>query len=156
MDEHESIRKMLPLAVADALEPEELGRVKQHAQGCEDCRRELENWRRYAQALRQLPQPSVPAGLLERTQTRMLQQKRAASGDCVNAIVLGAIAIFGWGTGLMIWALVRALTGGAVNIQGQDLVSPLSWSLLSAVLSWITAAASALVFVRRREMRSSL
>jgi anti-sigma factor RsiW len=155
MNEHETIRKLLPLAVAGALESEELRRVEQHAHACGDCRRELEIWSRYAQAFRQLPQPSVPAGLLERTQSRILQQNAVAS-DHLKPIVLGAIAIFGWATGLVLWALVRGLTGGAVDILGLNLVSPLSWSLLSAVLTWITAAACALVLVRHREMRRTL
>jgi len=156
MNEHESIRKLLPLALAGALEFEELRRVEQHAQFCDDCRRESETWSRYAQALRQLPQPSVPAGLLERTHSRILQQNAAATSDHANAIVLGATAIFGWATSLMLWALVRGFTGGSVNILGLNLVSPLSWSLLSAVLTWITAAASAMALVRRREIRSTL
>ena len=156
MDEHELIRRMLPLAVADALEIEELRRVQQHSHGCSDCRRELESWSRYVQALRQLPQPSVPSGLLERTHFRILQQKRAATGDSVNAIALSAIAIFGWATGFVIWFLVRRLIAGAVNIYDLNVVSPLSWSLLPAVLSWITTAASALVLIRRRELRSTL
>jgi len=155
MDEHELIWKMLPLAVADALESGELRRVQQHTHGCGDCRRELEIWSRFAQGLGQLPQPSVPTGLLQRTQIRMLQQKRAAAEDCVNAAVLVAIAIFGWSTSFLMWALVRGLTDGAVDIQGLNVVSPLSWSLLSAVLSWITTAASALVLIRRREQRSN-
>ena len=156
MNEHETIQKLLPLAVAGALESGELRRVEQHAQACGGCRRELEIWSRYAQAFRQLPQPSVPAGLLERTQSRILQQNAAAASGHVNPIVLSAIAIFGWATGLVLWAFVRGLTGGAVNILGLNLVSPLSWSLLSAVLTWITAAACALVLVRHREMRQIL
>lgn len=154
MNEHESIRKLLPLAVAGALESGELLRVEQHAHSCGDCRRELETWSRYAHALRQLPQPSLPAGLLERTHRRIMQQN--AASDHVNPLVLGAIAIFGWATGLVLWALVRGLTGGAVNLLGLNLVSPLSWSLLSAVLTWITAAAAALVLIRHREMRQIL
>ena len=156
MNEHESIRKLIPLAVAGALESEELRRAERHAQTCGDCRRELEAWSRYAQTLRRLPQPAVPAGLLERTQSRILQQNAAAASDRANAIVLGAIAILGWATGVMLWTLIRGLTGGAVNILGLNLVSPLSWSLLSAGLTWITAAASALVLVRHCEMRRTL
>jgi anti-sigma factor RsiW len=155
--EHELIREVLPLAGAGALELEELERVERHAQGCEDCRRELEKWSRYAQALRQLPQPSVPEGLLERTQARMLQQKRAATTrDCVDSIVLGAIAIVGWATGLVMWALVRGFTDGALKLGGLNLLNPISWLLLSAVLTWIATAASALVSVRYRETRIRL
>jgi hypothetical protein len=85
-----------------------------------------------------------------------LQQNVAATSDHANAIVLSAIAIVGWAMGLMLWALVRGLTGGVVNILGLNLVSPLSWLLLSAALTWITAAASVVALVRCREMRSTL
>lgn len=156
MDEHELIRKMLPLAAADALDIEELRRVQQHSQGCSDCLRELESWSRYAQALGQLPQPSLPSGLLERTQIRIMQQQRAPTREFANAMTLIAIAIIGWASGFVMWAFVRSLMDGAVNIHGLNLVSPLPWSLFSAALSWITAAASSMVLVRLHGMRSSL
>lgn len=156
MDEHESIRKMLPLAVAGALELEDRGRLERHARSCEDCRREMEVWSRYAQALQRLPQPSVPAGLLDRTQSRILQQNQAADAHRVNAIMLGATALLGWGIGPVMWLLVRAITGGVVDMHGFDRVSLLSWSLLLTVLTWITAAASAMALVRRREMERGL
>ena len=148
MNEHESIRKLLPLAVADALDLEEAGRVEQHARICEDCRREFETWSRYAQSLRQLSQPSVPAGLLQRTRSRILQQEGAATSEPASAILLGMIAMVGWAAGFILWVLVRGLTGAAAN--------PLWWWLLMAVLTWITAAASAMALVRRRDVRSTL
>ena len=155
MNEHESVRKLLPLAVAGALEFKELRRVEQHAHACESCSHELETWKRYAHALRQLPQLSVPPGLLERTHSRILQHG-AATGDRANSILLGAIAIFGWAAGLTLWVLARGLTGGVVNILGINLVSPQSCLLLSAVLTWITATASAVAVVRHSDTRSTL
>jgi hypothetical protein len=156
MNQHESIWNMLPLAAAGALEFEELRQIEQHVQVCDKCRRELETWSQYAEELHQLPQPSVPAGLLERTHTRILQQNTGATEDRVDAILLGAIAIFGWAVGLTLWVVARGLTGGAVNLLGMNLVDPLSWSLLSAVLTWITATASAAAVVRYRDMRTDL
>jgi hypothetical protein len=155
MNEHESVRKLLPLAAAGALEFKELRRVEQHAHACESCSHEMETWKRYAHALRQLPQVSVPPGLLERTHRRILQYG-VAPGDRANGILLGAIAIFGWAAGLTLWVLARGLTGGVVNILGMNLVSPPSCLLLSAVLTWITALASAVAFVRHSDTRSTL
>ncbi|MBI3279866.1 MAG: zf-HC2 domain-containing protein [Acidobacteria bacterium] len=156
MSEHESVRKLLALAAAGALEFEDVRRVEQHAQACDDCRRELETWSRYARALRQLPQPSLPAGLLERARDRILQENGAATSDQANAVLLGAIVVFGWVSAPALWVLVHGVTGGTVNIQGMSLVSLLWWSLLSAVLTWTTAAASAMALVRRSERRSIL
>ena len=80
MNEHESVRAMLPLAAAGLLGPGELRRIEQHARTCELCRSDLETWSVYAQGLRKLPQPSAPAGLLERTRARIIHEHAVAAG----------------------------------------------------------------------------
>jgi anti-sigma factor RsiW len=156
MTEHESIRAMLALAAAGVLGPEEGRRVEQHAQECELCRRDLETWSSYAQGLRKLPQPSAPEGLALRTQARVLREHAEAAGRRRHELFLGALAIFGWAAGLVFWILARAVTGGSLNLLGANLISGLTWSLVSTVLVWMTAATAALMLGRRGEMRRFL
>jgi len=156
MTEHEGVRAMLALAAAGVLLPEEIRRVDQHAQECELCRRDLETWSAYAQGLRKLPQPSAPEGLLQRTQARILQERAQAADRRKSELMLGALAIFGWGTGWASWTLARAITGGSLHVFGANLVNGLTWSLVSVAVAGITAATAALMLGRSREARRFL
>ena len=82
MSEHEShhdVAGMLALAAAGALDGQEQRRLQEHVRECPVCRRELEIWSGYSQGLRQLPQPPIPAQLMERTRTRLVQEHAAAA-----------------------------------------------------------------------------
>lgn len=156
MSEHESVRAMLPLAAAGLLGPDELRRVEQHARTCEACRKDQETWSVYAQGLRKLPQPSAPAGLMERTRARIIQEHAVAAGRRRHAWLLGALVVFGWTSSLAFWVVARALTGGVLTVMGVNLVSGVAWSLGSTLLAWTTAAAAAIMLGRGREMRRFL
>ena len=156
MTEHESVRAMLPLAAAGALTPEEVRRVEHHAGECELCRRDLERWAVYAQGLGKLPQPSVPEGLVQRTQARILQERSRSADRRRSEWLLGALAIFGWGYGWAFWALARATTRGSLSVFGVNLVNGLTWSVVSMAVAGITAATAALMLGRRGEMRRFL
>jgi predicted anti-sigma-YlaC factor YlaD len=156
MNEHESVRAMLPLAAAGLLGPGELRRVEEHARMCELCRTDLETWSAYAQGLRKLPQPSAPAGLMERTRARIIQQHAVAAGRRRQSWLLGALVAFGWTNSLAFWVVARALTGGVFTVMGVNWVNGVAWSLGSTVLAWTTAAAAAIMLGRSREMRRFL
>ena len=156
MTEHESVRAMLALAAAGALEPKEQRRVDEHARECDLCRKDLETWAAYAQGLRKQPQPSVPAGLAQRTQALILQHHAGTADRRRHEWFLAALALFGWGAGWAFWTLIRAITGGSLSVFGINLVSGLTWSLVSMVMTWMTAATAALMLGRRREMRRIL
>ena len=146
MTEHESVRAKLALAAAGALDPEEQRRVEQHAHECELCRADLGTWSAYTQGLRKLPQPSAPEGLVQRTQSRILQERAAAAARRRKELLLAALAIFGWLSEWSFWTMARAITGGSL----------LTWSLVSTALVWMSAATAALMLGRRREMRRFL
>ena len=157
MSEHEAMRNLLALAAAGGLEADQQRRLDEHARDCPECRRELEMWSAYSQGLRRLPQPAVPAQLLERTRARVLQDRAAAADRRWNDLMLAALALFAWTVGLSFWFLVRVFTGDDLVIMGTNLIRLGTWSALSTVLVWVTAAAAALVLAkRRRELRSVL
>ena len=153
MTEHESIHSMLALYAADALDPAESRRVEQHAASCEMCARELLAWGSFAAALPQLPQPVPPADLIERTQVRILEQRRASAARRREGLLLAALVVFGWIASFTTWNLVRMFTGGVLEVLGANLVGGVTWSLVSTVFVWMTAAAAAAMLGKRNEWR---
>jgi len=157
MSEHESMRELLALAAAGALEGEQQRRLEVHSCECPICRRELEIWSAYSQGLRRLPQPPLPGRLTERARARVLQERAAAADRRWNDLMLGALALFAWTVGLSFWFLLRIFSGGDLVIMGANLVRLGTWSAFSTVLVWVTAAAAALALgKRRRELRRAL
>ena len=157
MSEHESMGELLALAAAGALDIREQRLLEEHARECPGCRRELEIWSGYAQGLRRLPQPAVPAQLMERTRTRWVQEHAAAADRRWDELMLGALALFAWTVGLTFWFVARIVTGGELVIMGANLVRFGTWTAGSTVLVWLTAAVAAVALGRRRrELRRAL
>lgn len=150
MSEHESMQALAALAAAGALDTAEQCRLEEHARECPACRRELEIWSAYAQGLRQIPQPTIPAQLMERTRARLWQERAAAADRRWDELMLGALALFAWTVGLTGWFVVRLVTGGALVIMGANLVRFGTYSAVSTIMVWLTAAVAAMVLGRRR------
>ena len=142
-DRHEWIREQLPLAAAGALSSDESTEVMQHAARCDSCRSELELWGSYATGLRQLPQPVVPADLFYRTRRRVIESRAEALERRRNALMLGALVVFSWVTSFGSWVLVRALTGGTLELLGTNVVDAGPWMVISTTLTWLTAGVAA-------------
>jgi anti-sigma factor RsiW len=153
MTEHESIQRMLALYAADALDPGQRRSVEQHAGSCEICRRELLAWGFYARGLELLPQPMAPEGLMEHTRARIMEQRKASAARGRENVTLASLVVFGWAASLATWALIRVLTGGNLQVLGANLASGVTWSLVSTVFAWMTAAAAAAMLGRRNELR---
>jgi hypothetical protein len=151
MSDHEAIHNMLPLAAAGALGRAEISRVERHLAACSGCRRELEVLRLYSRGLGELPQPAVPAGLLQRTRARLIQERATAADHRRQGLVLGLLTVFSWAIGGVFWLLVRAVTGGVWEVLGTNLADAATWSLVSALLMWTTAGAAAVMLGKRGE-----
>lgn len=153
---HEAVRTQLALAAAGALQEHELSAVLAHATECELCRRELDIWRSYANGLRQLPQPAIPADLVRRTQMRVLQDRESALERRHYALMLGALVLFSWATSFAAWFVARSVVGVSLEVYGIDLVGPVPWILLSSILTWVTAGSAAMVLAKHRHTRRFL
>ena len=152
MNTHESIRSMLPLAAAGALSPQEQLQVEAHARVCESCTRELDGWAVFTVGLQGLPQPSIPADLIARTQARVMREREAAGAARWNGVTLCGLGIFSWVASISFWLVVRELTGGMVIVLGTNLVSAGPWFFVSFAVAAITAIATALLVGNRGEM----
>jgi hypothetical protein len=154
--EHETMRAQLPLAAAGALHEDELSAVLAHVAGCESCRRDLDVWGSYATGLRQLPQPTIPAHLLKRTQLRVLQDRESSLERRNYALMVGALVLLSWATSFSAWFVARSLVGVTLEIYGINLVGAVPWLLLSSILTWVTAGSAAVVLSSHRHTRRSL
>ena len=152
MNTHESIRSMLSLAAAGALGPQEQSQVEAHARVCEACSRELDGWAVYTIGLQGLPQPSIPADLIARTQARVLREREAAAAARWNGMTLCGLGIFSWVASISFWLVVRELTDGMVIVLGTNLVSAGPWFLVSFGVAAITAVATAVLVGNRDSM----
>jgi hypothetical protein len=152
MSDHEAIHNMLPLAAAGALGRAEISRVEQHMAACSGCRRELEVLRLYSRGLGELPQPMVPAGLLQRTKARLIQERDTAADHRRQGLVLGLLTVFSWSIGVVFWLLVRVVTGGVWTVLGTNLADAATWFSVSALLAWATAGVAAVVLGKRHKL----
>ena len=156
MNVHESVRKLLPLLAAGALDPQDQLQVEAHLRVCEICSLELREWSIYGAGLRKLPQPIVPSDLIARTQARVLREHEAAASMRWNGITLFGLGMFSWIASVTLWWIVHELTSGRVVMLGTNLVSAGPWFLVSFAVASMTAAATALLIGNRGEIGRAL
>jgi anti-sigma factor RsiW len=138
MKEHTEVHNLLNLAIAGALNPDEQRRVQIHLQDCEACRIELDEWTRLASALKRLPTPQVPSGLLLRTHRHR--------GSVLSP---GLLIAFSWIAMFVNFRLLRILYTPLVQ-----------WLQLSSTTLWVTyigfsslaTAVALLVLVKRSQL----
>jgi anti-sigma factor RsiW len=144
VNDHDAIRALLPAAAADLAGPEEVRRIRQHLSQCESCRREMDQWLAVTDGLRRLPQPAIPSGLVERTQTLVLQQTKENTARRELNWWLGTILVWGW------------LSNGAVLFSVRTVLGtgrPVLWFGIWMVLAWVTAGSAALMLGHRTAHR---
>lgn len=154
MGEHASIRDLLTLAAAGALDAVEQRRVEQHLRDCAECRAEFQAWGRLAGALEALPTPQAPPGLVERTRLQIVTRAALAREQRQQRWLFFWLTLLGWATTILSWplfAFVGSRTGRFVD---------LSWTHVSALEAWIgymfvvgTIGALAVGLLGRRRMQ---
>jgi predicted anti-sigma-YlaC factor YlaD len=108
MNEHESIRKLLPLAASDDLSPEDLQRVRRHLADCAACRGASEDFAALGGALRGLPTPQPRAEVLARVREQAqagLERRRKREHE---ALIPGLLVAASWIMALATWPGLRA------------------------------------------------
>ena len=141
MNEHEKIRRQLPLASAGALDAEEQRQLDAHLSGCAACAAEAERWTELAGALRRLPTPQPSPALVERVRARAEAVLAATAEEQFNYRLMAFLVLFSWTVALASWPIVRLLTEGMFGwLKLQH-----TWLGLAAytVLGWLTAGVAA-------------
>lgn len=153
MNEHHAMHELLTLAAAGALDAAEQVRVEEHLRQCDDCRAEFAGWSRLTGALKGLPTPQAPLGLVEKTR-RALEARAAAHHEHrANHFTLGLLLLFTWTFTLLNWPLLRLFQGRLA--QWLDITNGQLTALWVGyiVMAWAGTALAAVLLARHRRHR---
>jgi anti-sigma factor RsiW len=146
MNEHDEIRDLLTLAAAGGLDPAAERRVEAHLNQCAACRSEFESWQQLTGALKRLPTPQAPMGLVERTRRNLQAQAAARAEHRRKWSVLSVLIVLAWMFSFLSWVVFQMLGGklaqafdissAAVTMAwiGYTMISWLMTSLVAAAL----------------------
>jgi Putative zinc-finger len=155
MNDHDKIRELLALSVADALTRAEEEQVMNHARSCAECSSELDSWRLLAAGMRRLPTPQPRPLIVERARARAEIRFAEEVENRWHRIVMIGVILFAWALTLMSWPVVRLVSGGLLGMLDPRLNHAwLGFAVFTTVI-WMTGGAAAvfLSLQQRRERR---
>lgn len=157
MSEHAEIQKLLVLAASGVLDAGEQRRVDEHLRSCAECTAERDVWSALSVAIREVPAPELPEGLVARTTDRLRREQATRSERRWSDAIMAFLLLLGWTVSLLLWFVWRMVTGGGLVVVGLSLDSPVVWVGATTVLAWLTAGAAAAVLAfRPASMRRTL
>jgi anti-sigma factor RsiW len=156
-DGHKSLRDLLSLAAAGALDADEQRLVEEHLRGCSECQAEFQAWSRIAGGLRGMPVPQAPAGLVARTRARLETAQAARAERWRNQIILGCLILFAWMTTLLSFPVLRLAGNGLAGFLNMSTSGVGTGVALYLVLGWVgTGVAAGLLGLRRQDERRTI
>ena len=155
MNDHEKIRELLALAVADALTRAEEEQVMNHVRSCTECSSELDSWRLLAAGMRRLPTPQPRPLIVERARARAEIRFAEEAEHRWHRIVMIGVILFAWALTLMSWPVVRLVSGGLLGMLDPRLNHAWLGFAVFTTIVWMTGGAAAvfLSLQQRRERR---
>jgi len=155
MNDHDKIRELLALSVADALTQTEEEQVMNHARSCAECSSELDSWRLLAAGMRRLPTPQPRPLIVERARARAEIRFAEEAENRWHRIVMIGVILFAWALTLMSWPVVRLVSGGLLGILDPRLNHAWMGFAVFTTIIWMTGGAAAvfLSLQQRRERR---
>lgn len=142
MKEHLVVRDLLALEAAGALTPSEQHGVEKHLQECETCRAELREWTLLTAALKELPTPMAPAGLVIHTQ-KLLSHAAVWRGQQASRLGLALLVLFSWMVAFVTLKFVQLLD--IPLAEWLDVSSTTVWVVYISVTWFATALAAGLL-----------
>ncbi len=155
MNDHDKIRELLALSVADALTQAEEEQVMNHARSCAECSSELDSWRLLAAGMRRLPTPQPRPLIVERARARAEIRFAEEAEHRWHRIVMVGVILFAWALTLMSWPVVRLVSGGLLGMLDPRLNHAWLGFAFFTTIIWMTGGAAAvfLSLQQRRERR---
>ena len=155
MNDHEKIRELLALSVADALTHAEEEQVMNHVRSCAECSSELDNWRLLAAGMRRLPTPQPRPLIVERARARAEIRFAEEAEHRWHRIVMVGVILFAWALTLASWPVVRLVSGGLLGMLDPRLNHAWLGFAVFTTIIWMTGGAAAvfLSLQQRRERR---
>jgi len=159
MSEHDKIRELLALAVADALTSVEEKQVAEHVRSCIACSNELEAWRPIAIDLRRLPTPQPSSWLVQATLARAEAKLTEQAEHDWNRRVMIVVVAFAWLLTIASWPVFQVVSGRFESLfepQFSHTQFGQAWISFAAftALGWLAGGVAAVMLaVRRRGER---
>jgi anti-sigma factor RsiW len=154
MNEHKTLRELLGLAAAGALDPSEQRQVEEHLRGCGACRAEFQFWSQIAGALRELPTPQAPVGLAMRTRAVLAGAQVAKAGRWRSHVFFGCLILFAWIITLLSFPALRWAGDGLAGLFDLSTANMGTWVACYLLLAGIAGGVAAgLVGWRRQNER---
>jgi hypothetical protein len=155
MNDHDKIRELLALSVADALTRAEEEQVMNHARSCAECSSELDSWRLLAAGMHRLPTPQPRPLIVERARARAEIRFAEEVENRWHRIVMIGVILFAWALTLMSWPVVRLVSGGLLGMLDPRLNHAWLGFAVFTTIIWMTGGAAAvfLSLQQRRERR---
>ena len=106
-------------------------------------------------ALRRLPTPMPPEGLVSRVRRLAHIELAEQADEKLSGLVLGFFLFFSWTVSLLTFFAVRLVREGTAELLGIATGSALSWSAAYFAAAWISGAAVIVLLglYRRKEGR---
>jgi anti-sigma factor RsiW len=140
MKRHNEIRELLGLAAAGILDPEEQLQIQEHLAHCAGCREDYNEWMLIADALRALPTPQAPPGLLLRTK-RLVQAHQVIAANNPGGLLLPCLLLtFSWISLFLNYRLMRLID--ITVAKWMDISTTAFWIIYIGV-SWLAIAFAA-------------
>jgi predicted anti-sigma-YlaC factor YlaD len=140
MKKHNEIRELLSLAAAGILDQEEQQLIQEHLAHCDACREDYNEWMLLANALRALPTPQAPQGLLQRTH-RLVKARQLTAANAQGKLFLPCFLLaFSWISLFLNYRLLRLLD---ISLSKWIDISTVAFWITYIGVSWIAAAFAA-------------
>ncbi len=155
--DHSALCAQLTLAAVGALDDADRMEIERHLAVCPACAAEFSRWQQMGVAIRRMPKPLAPAGLVERTRALLVERHAREAEARSNFRGLALLLLFVWAMTFLAWPLERQLAAGAASWFALDSARASLWVLAYTILGAIagTAAAVVLGLNRRQAARRS-
>ena len=155
MNEHDKIRELLALAVANALTSAEEKQVAEHVRSCIACSNELEAWRPIASELRRLPTPQPSSWLVQATLARAEAKFTEQAEHDWNHRLMIIVVAFAWLLTIASWAVFHVVSGRFERLLGPQFSHTLfsqTWISFAAftAFEWLAGGVAAVMLAIRQ------
>jgi hypothetical protein len=154
MSEHDKIRELLALAVADALTSAEEKQVAEHVRYCIACSNELGAWRPIASELRRLPTRQPSSWLVQATVARAEAKLTEQAEHDWNRRVMIVVVAFAWLLTIASWPVFHFVSGRFGTLLEPQFTHTWIGFAAFAALGWLAGGVAAVMLaVRQRGER---
>jgi len=150
--DHSALRAQLTLAAVGALDDADRMEIERHLAVCPACAAEFARWQQMGVAIRRMPKPLAPAGLVERTRALLVERHVREAEARPSFRGLALLLVFVWAMTFLAWPLERQLAAGAASWLALDSARAGAWVFAYTIFGFIAGTTAAVVLgLNRRQ-----